>query len=102
MMAIMVTKILSTLGSIGTMILNRPYPPIFSSSAASTTEPAVGASTWASGSQVWKGNAGILTRNPSSSPAKMMFSRAGGNISGFWVAFSNVSISKVLDPSGSW
>ena len=28
------------------------------------TEPAVGASTWASGSQVWKGNIGTLMANP--------------------------------------
>ena len=28
--------------------------------AASITEPAVGASTWASGSQVWNGNIGTL------------------------------------------
>jgi hypothetical protein len=31
--------------------------------AASTTEPAVGASTWASGSQVWTGHIGIFTAN---------------------------------------
>ncbi|MNN80326.1 hypothetical protein D3C81_1970520 [compost metagenome] len=29
--------------------------------AASTTEPPVGASTWASGSQVWTGHIGTLT-----------------------------------------
>ena len=28
------------------------------------TEPAVGASTWASGSQVWNGNIGTLMANP--------------------------------------
>ena len=31
--------------------------------AASTTEPAVGASTWASGNQVCTGNIGTLTAN---------------------------------------
>src|ERR1700735_521857 len=36
-------------------------PPIFGRIAARTTEPAVGASTWASGSQVCTGHIGILT-----------------------------------------
>ncbi len=34
--------------------------PIFSSTPARMTEPAVGASTWASGSQVCSGNSGTL------------------------------------------
>ena len=38
--------------------------PIFSSTPARMTEPAVGASTWASGSQVWNGNIGTLIANP--------------------------------------
>src|SRR5713226_3726258 len=38
----------------------KPYVPIFSRTPARITEPAVGASTWASGSQVWKGNIGTL------------------------------------------
>ena len=41
-----------------------PYVPIFSSTPASITDPAVGASTCASGSQVWKGNIGTLIANP--------------------------------------
>jgi len=102
MTAMMVTNILSTLGSMGMITRNSPYPPILSSSAASTTEPAVGASTWASGSQVWKGKAGILTRNPKSSPAKMMFSRLVGNMLLSAVAARSVNISNVLPPSGVW
>ena len=39
--------------------------PIFSSTPASTTEPAVGASTCASGSQVWSGTIGTLIANAS-------------------------------------
>src|SRR3981189_2332704 len=39
----------------------RPYPPIFNKTPARITEPAVGASTCASGSQVWTGHIGILT-----------------------------------------
>ena len=37
--------------------------PILSSTPASTTEPAVGASVCASGSQVWNGNSGTFTAN---------------------------------------
>src|SRR3989304_1286232 len=43
--------------------LIRPYAPIFSSTAARITEPAVGASVWASGSHVWSGNSGTFTPN---------------------------------------
>ena len=39
----------------------KPYPPIFSMMAASTTEPPVGASTCASGNHVCTGTIGILT-----------------------------------------
>ena len=41
----------------------KPYPAIFNKTPANITEPAVGASTWASGSQVWNGHIGILTIN---------------------------------------
>ena len=53
-------------GNIGSITLNNPYPPILSKTAASNTLPAVGASTCASGSQVWNGTAGIFTMNPNS------------------------------------
>ena len=35
------------------------------------TEPCVGASVWASGSQVWNGNIGTFTANPMNIPAKI-------------------------------
>src|SRR5215208_7824201 len=38
----------------------KPYAPSFSMTAARITDPAVGAWTWASGSQVWNGNIGTL------------------------------------------
>ncbi len=41
--------------------LINPYPAIFNKIAASTTEPAVGASTCASGNQVCTGHIGNLT-----------------------------------------
>src|SRR6185312_10533164 len=49
------------LGNIGSEKRRKPYPPIFNRMPARMTEPAVGASTWASGSQVWTGHIGILT-----------------------------------------
>lgn len=38
-----------------------PYPPSFSSTAASTMEPAIGASTCAFGSHKWRPYRGIFT-----------------------------------------
>ena len=45
--------------------------PSFSRIAARITEPCVGAWVWASGSQVWNGNIGTLTANPTNMPAKI-------------------------------
>ena len=42
----------------------KPYVPIFSMTPASSTEPIVGASVWASGSHVWNGHIGTLTAKP--------------------------------------
>lgn len=41
-----------------------PYPPSFKRMAASTMDPAIGASTWALGSQRCIVNMGSLTKNP--------------------------------------
>src|SRR5207248_1903726 len=51
-------------GSSGRENRKKPYVPIFNSTLASITEPAVGASVCASGSQVWNGNIGTFTANP--------------------------------------
>ena len=45
--------------------------PSFSRIAASSTEPTVGASVCASGSQVWNGNIGTLIAKPRNSPPKI-------------------------------
>ena len=50
-------------GNIGKENLRKPYAPILSRIPARSTLPAVGASVWASGSQVWMGNMGIFTAN---------------------------------------
>lgn len=42
----------------------RPYPPSLRRMAASTIDPAIGASTWALGNHKWTENMGSLTRNP--------------------------------------
>src|SRR5450756_875741 len=51
-------------GNIGNEKRTKPYVPIFRSTAARMTDPAVGASVWASGSHVWKGNIGTLIAKP--------------------------------------
>ena len=46
---------------------------------ARITEPAVGASTWASGSQVWTGHIGIFTANEAKNASHSQVCIAGGN-----------------------
>src|ERR1700686_4607345 len=53
----------STSGKNGNEKRIKPYVPIFSRTPARMTEPAVGASVCASGSQVWNGNIGTLMAN---------------------------------------
>src|SRR5574337_1533915 len=55
-------------GSIGTENRMNPYVPIFNRTPARMTEPAVGASVCASGSQVWNGNIGTLMAKAKNSP----------------------------------
>ena len=50
--------------------------PIFRSTPARMTETGVGASTCASGNQVWNGNIGILMANPMKRPTKTIFANA--------------------------
>ena len=52
--------------------------PIFSITAARITEPAVGASVCASGSQVWNGNIGTLIAKPKKKARKIHHCRSGG------------------------
>src|SRR5882757_7071992 len=54
----------TTAGKKGSEKRTNPYVPIFSRTPARMTEPAVGASTCASGSHVWNGNIGTLMANP--------------------------------------
>src|SRR6266852_8164238 len=61
---------ITTLGKNGSEKRTNPYVPIFSRTPARMTEPAVGASVWASGSQVWKGNMGTLMAKAKKKPQK--------------------------------
>ena len=38
-----------------------PYPPNFNKIPANITDPTLGASTWASGNQIWNGKTGTFT-----------------------------------------
>src|SRR5437879_8292811 len=58
------TKCREASGRMGRLNRRKPYVPIFSSTAARITEPAVGASVCASGSHVWNGNIGTLIAKP--------------------------------------
>ena len=44
-------------------ILNIPYKPNFNNTPANIIDPPVGASTCASGNQIWKGIIGVLIAN---------------------------------------
>src|SRR5713226_7359146 len=57
-------------GSSGNEKRMKPYVPIFSKTPARITEPAVGASVCASGSQVWNGNIGTLMAKAKKKPQK--------------------------------
>src|SRR5260370_24748873 len=61
---------LAVSGSSGSEKRRNPYVPIFSRTLARITEPAVGASVCASGSQVWNGNMGTFTANPTKKAQK--------------------------------
>ena len=65
-------------GSSGSEKRMKPYVPIFSSTPARITEPAVGASTCASGSQVWNGNIGTLIAKPRKKARNTQNCRSGG------------------------
>src|SRR3954449_9192503 len=68
-------------GSSGSENRRNPYVPIFSSTLARITEPAVGASTCASGSQVWNGHIGTFTANPRKKAQKTHHWIFGGRLS---------------------
>ena len=60
-------------GKSGRQKRRNPYVPIFSSTPARITLPGVGASVWASGSQVWNGHIGTLMAKASAKARNMRF-----------------------------
>src|ERR1700688_293152 len=60
--------VMATAGKNGSEKRINPYVPIFSRTPARITEPAVGASVCASGSQVWNGNMGTLIAKAKKNP----------------------------------
>src|SRR5216683_7845400 len=63
-------RIMGSAGSNGSEKRMKPYVPIFKRTPARMTDPAVGASVCASGSQVWKGNIGTFMANAKKNPQK--------------------------------
>src|SRR5271165_5838051 len=91
--------VIATAGKNGSEKRRNPYVPIFSRTPARITEPAVGASTCASGSQVWNGNIGTLIAKPRKN-AKNSQIAAGPAIFGA-VAYNSVS-ENVYTPVSVW
>src|SRR5664279_4950415 len=81
--------VIATPGKNGREKRRKPYVPIFNRTPARITEPAVGASTCASGSQVWNGNIGTLIANPRKN-AKNSHNAAGPAIFGAVVYNSGI------------
>src|SRR5437868_12100631 len=69
----------AALGRMGMAMRTKPHVPNFRRMAARITEPTVGASVWASGSQVWNGNIGTLMAKPMNRPAKISDAVAVGS-----------------------
>src|SRR5438477_7760855 len=81
----------ATDGNSGTAYRQKPYIPIFSITPARITDPATGACTCASGSQVWTGNIGTLMAK-ASAKAK--------NSSGPYAFSDAASGDRLAQPSG--
>ena len=64
--------------------------------AARITEPAVGASTWASGSQVWTGHIGTLTAKEAKNASHNHFCIVAGRCADISVGMSVVPVSKKM------
>ena len=89
-------------GNIGIANRRKPYVPIFSSTPASTTEPAVGASVWASGSHVWKGTSGIFTAKPMANATNNHFAVATDTPCADDAQLVSTRTSKVRWPVACW
>src|SRR5689334_23562601 len=78
-----------TPGKNGRANRRNPYVPIFSSTPARMTDPAVGASTCASGSQVCTGHIGTLTANEAKNASQSHFCKSAGKA---WFSATTMSV----------
>src|ERR1700747_187307 len=76
-------------GNSGSEKRRKPYVPIFSSTLARITDPAVGASVCASGSQVWNGNIGTFTAKPTKNAQNTPHAMVAGMLAFIRSAMSN-------------
>src|SRR5689334_23958718 len=76
-------------GNIGIEKRRKQYPPIFRRMPARITEPAVGASTWASGSQVCTGHIGSFTAKEAKNANHNQLCISAGNL---WVSKVGISL----------
>src|SRR5579864_128387 len=96
MMVTILWRAAGSSGSSGNEKRINPYVPIFNRTPARMTDPAVGASVCASGSQVWNGNIGTLIAN---AKKKAQNSSTCQRVSNCDAEASSVGISKVLAPA---
>src|SRR5437879_12369070 len=87
----------ASVGKRGSEKRMNPYVPIFKRTPARMTEPAVGASVCASGSQVWNGNIGTLMAKAKKKPQKSQTFSGSAKVC---AAASNVGTSKVRVVAG--
>ena len=78
-------------GKSGRAKRRKPYAPILRSTPARSTDPPVGASVCASGSQVCSGNIGILIMNARANAENSQNCSRGVNMTPYNVTMSNVS-----------
>src|SRR5471030_3206323 len=84
-------------GNIGSEKRRKPYPPIFRRMPARITEPAVGASTWASGSQVCTGHIGIFTANEAKKASHIQVWAPGANLKVISVGIDEVWATLIMN-----
>src|SRR5450755_3238812 len=89
-------KVCDASGSIGTENRRNPYAPIFNSTPARMTEPAVGASTCASGNQVWTGHIGTFTANEAKNANHSHHCMSAGNLAVMSVGMSVVPVCQYI------
>src|SRR4051812_18495902 len=76
-----IVVLIAAAGTSGSAMRMKPNVPSLSMMLASTTEPAGGASTRASGSHVWNGNIGTFTANAMKNATKIQNVAAGESAS---------------------